>query len=238
MVGKLTQIPPDISMNLPSEAKNCLLNERKLQKQEDDKMKKSLASSKSTAVPNDKETNNSNMPNQYARVKNVAKGEGVIKDNTDQTYAFVDEFLEESIKSSSLYDADEDVDYEYWSSNNNAHATLSISNSLHNKCMNLLLLYIPEKYQISILDGGADTCVLGQVWEVLSVHNITRANVVGFNHEAAVKRNLPIISAITAVELPDGISVILIVREAIYNDTTNHSFLSEFQLRDFGVKND
>jgi hypothetical protein len=34
-----------------------------------DKMKKSLALSKSTDVPNDKEANNSNMPNQYARVK-------------------------------------------------------------------------------------------------------------------------------------------------------------------------
>jgi hypothetical protein len=52
-------------------------------------MKKSLALTKSTAVPNDKDTNNSNLPNQYARVKNVAKGEDVIKDNTDQTYAFV-----------------------------------------------------------------------------------------------------------------------------------------------------
>jgi hypothetical protein len=32
-------------------------------------MKKSLALSKSIAVPNDKETNNANMPNQFARVK-------------------------------------------------------------------------------------------------------------------------------------------------------------------------
>jgi hypothetical protein len=32
--------------------------------------------------------------------------------------------------------------------------------------------------------------------------------------------------------------VILIVYEGIYNDTTNHSLLSEFQLRDFGVKID
>jgi hypothetical protein len=75
-------------------------------------MKKSLALSKSTAIPNDKESKNSNMPNQYARVKNVAKWEDVIKDNTDQTYAFFDEFLEEAIKSLSLYEADEDVDYE------------------------------------------------------------------------------------------------------------------------------
>jgi hypothetical protein len=111
------------------------------------------------------------MPNQYARVKNVAKGEDVIKENTDQTYDFFDEFLEEAMKSSCIYEADqdEDVEYEYWSSNHNAHATLSISNSLHNKCMNLL--HLPEKYHISILDGDADTCVLGQGWEVLSVHN-------------------------------------------------------------------
>jgi hypothetical protein len=99
------------------------------------------------------------MPNKYARVKNVAKGEDVTKDNTDQTFAFVDEFLEEAMKSSIIYEADEDVDHEYWSSNHNAHATLSISNSLHNKCMNLLLLHLPEKYHISILDGDTDTCV-------------------------------------------------------------------------------
>jgi hypothetical protein len=159
MVCKLAQIRPEIWMTLPLEAKKRLLKERKCQQQDNDKMKKSLALSKSTAVPNDKETNNSNIPNQYQREKNVAKGEDVIKDNTDQTYAFVDEFLEEAIKSSSLHEADEDVDYEYWSSNHNAHGTLSISNSLHNKCMNLLHLF--EKYYISILDGGADTCVLG-----------------------------------------------------------------------------
>jgi hypothetical protein len=123
-------------------------------------MKKSLALSKSMVVPNDKQTNNANMPNQYARVKNVAKGEDVIKENTDETCGFVDEFLEEAIKSSSIYEADEDVDKEYWPSNHIAHATLSISNSLHNKCMNIL--HLPEKYHISILDVGADTSVLGQ----------------------------------------------------------------------------
>jgi hypothetical protein len=236
MVSKLAQIPLEIWMTLPLKAKKWLLNESKHQQQEDDKMKKSLALSKSTAVPNDKDNNNSNMPNQSARVKNVAKGEDVIKENTDQTHAFVDEFLEEAMKSSSIYEADEDVDDEYWSSNHNAHATLSISNSLYTKCMDLL--HLPEKYHISILDGGADTYVLGQVWEVLSVHNTRRANVVGFDHEAAGKRNLPIVSAITAVDLPNEISVILIVHEPIYNDTANHGLLSEFQFKDFGVKID
>jgi hypothetical protein len=191
------------------------LNERKRQQQEDKKMNKSLALSKSIALPNDKDTNNSNMPNQYARVKNVANGEDVIKENTDQTYAFVDEFLEEAMKIPSLYEADEDVDYEYWSSNHNAHVTLSISNSLHNKCMNLL--HLPERYHISILDGDADTCVFGKGREVLSVHNTRRANVVGFDHEAAVKRNLLIVSAITAVDLPYGSTMIQPIIHSCHN---------------------
>jgi phosphoserine aminotransferase len=118
-------------------------------------------------------------------VKNVAKGEDLIKENTDQTDAFVDDSLEESMKNSIIYDANEDVDYQYLSSNHNDHATLSISNSLHIKCMNLL--HLPEKYHVIILDGGVDTCVLGQGWEVLSVHNTKRANVVGFDHEAVIK---------------------------------------------------
>jgi hypothetical protein len=28
------------------------------------------------------------------------------------------------------------------------------------------LLHLPDKYHISILDGGVDTCVLGQGWQV------------------------------------------------------------------------
>jgi hypothetical protein len=68
--------------------------------------------------------------------------------------------------------------------------------------------------------------------------NTRRANVVGFDHEATVKRNLPIVNAITAAGLPDRISVVLIVHESIYNDITNHSLFSVFQLRDLSVKID
>jgi phosphoserine aminotransferase len=66
--------------------------------------------------------------------------------------------------------------------------------------MCMKLLHLPEKYHISILDGGADTCVLGQVWEVLSVHNTRRANVLGFDHKDAVKMNLPIVSTIPTID--------------------------------------
>jgi hypothetical protein len=98
MVCKLAQIPSEIWMTVPLEAKKKLWNERKHQQQEHYKMKKSLALSKSTAVSNENKTSNANMPNQYTTVKYVAKGEDVIKENTDQTYAFADEFLEERMK--------------------------------------------------------------------------------------------------------------------------------------------
>jgi hypothetical protein len=85
------------------------------------------------------------------------------------------------------------------------------------------------------LDGGADTCVLGKGWTIISTHNSRRANVVGFDHETAIKRNLPIVSAITALDLPNGQSVLLVIQESIYNETSNHSLQSKFQLREIGV---
>jgi hypothetical protein len=59
-------------------------------------------------------------------VKNVAKGEDVSKENTDHTYTFVDEFVEEAMKVSNIYETDKDIDHEDWSSNH------SISNHIIN----------------------------------------------------------------------------------------------------------
>jgi hypothetical protein len=63
------------------------------------------------------------------------------------------------------------------------HATISIQNTLYNKCISLL--FLADSHRISILDGGADTCALDKGWEVLSIHNSKRANVVGFDNESA-----------------------------------------------------
>jgi S-adenosylmethionine/arginine decarboxylase-like enzyme len=46
-----------------------------------------------------------------------------------------------------------------------------------------------------------------------------------FDHEAAVKRNLTIVSANTVVHLPEGISVLLIIHEGILmTQTTLESY--------------
>ena len=142
------------------------------------------------------------MPNQYARVQNTVRGEEAVREDSDQAYSFVDEFLEEAVRSSSIYESGQEVDDDLWTTEHNIHASISVNNTLHNKCMNLL--FLPEKYHISILDGGADICVLRKGWEVLSIHNSRRENVVGFDHEAAIKRNLPIVSSFTALDLPNG----------------------------------
>jgi hypothetical protein len=122
------------------------------------------------------------------------KGEEELQDGTEQDYGFIDEFLEEAVNTSNIYESQQETDYDYWTSEHNIHTSIRINNTLYNKCMNLL--FLPEKYHISILDGGADTCVLGKGWEILSIHSSRRANVVGFDHETAIKRNLPIVSAI------------------------------------------
>jgi hypothetical protein len=96
--------------------------------------------------------------------------------------------------------------------------------------MSLLFLY--EKHHNSTLDGGADTCVLDKGWKILSVHKYRWANVVRFDHETAVKKNFPMVSVITSVDLPNGQSILLVIHEAIYNETSKHSLLSEFQLRE------
>jgi hypothetical protein len=176
------------------------------------------------------------MPNQCATVKNVAKGEEVAQVYTDQDYGFVDEFLEEAIKISSIYESVQDAEHEYWTSDNYAYATLSVSDTSHNSYMKLPILQ--DGYHMSILDGGADTYVLGKGWKVLSFQDSRRINVFGFDHMAAVKRNLPIVTAITEVDLPDGSSILLNESEATYNDTGNHTLLSEFKLREYGVQID
>ena len=118
------------------------------------------------------------MPNQYAKVKSASKGEEMIQEDTEQSFDFVDEFLEEALRCSSLFETENDLEYDHWSSDHNIHASISISNTLHNKCMNLL--FLPETYHISILDGGADTCVLGKGWEIIYIHSSRKANVFGF----------------------------------------------------------
>jgi hypothetical protein len=160
MVCKLAQIPPKNWMTLSIEDKSWLLNERNRQKQEDDKRKNSLLNNNHDPVKvPDKKDNNDTLLNQYARVKNAFKEEEDVQNDADQNYSFIDKFLEEAVEDSNLYESVQETGYD-WTLEHNIYAS-----TLHNKCTNLLNL--PERHHISILDGDADTCVLGKGWKVL-----------------------------------------------------------------------
>ena len=108
----------------------------------------------------------------------------------------------------------------------------STGNELIANCINSI--HIQDYEKISILDNGADTCVLGKGWEVIAVHPTRKAHVYGFDHQAAVKKHLDIVTAVSVVEV-NSKSIMLQVNEAVHNPSADHSLLSEYQIRDYGV---
>ena len=70
--------------------------------------------------------------------------------------------------------------------------TVYVSHSKHtlNKCLNSLS--IPSHQYLSVLDDGADTCVIGKGWKVISEDQSRRANVFGFDKKDAAKYGLSI----------------------------------------------
>jgi hypothetical protein len=60
-----------------------------------------------------------------------------------------------------------------------------------------------------------------------------RANLIGFDRKAARKKNLPICSAVTVVEMPNG-KVLLKAHEGVRNKGSPISLLLEYQTRDHG----
>ena len=66
-------------------------------------------------------------------------------------------------------------------------------------------------------------------------HPFRKAHVIGFDYKVAVKRNLDIVTACTVVEV-NGNSILLQINEAVCNPISEHSLLSEYQLRDFGIQ--
>ena len=78
---KIAQLPQNMWMTLPSEAKMWLLNEEKRKQIEEEKAKKPVSVSDTNAVElYEKDQKYINMPNQYAKVKNKAEGKEMIQE--------------------------------------------------------------------------------------------------------------------------------------------------------------
>ena len=85
------------------------------------------------------------------------------------------------------------------------------------------------------MDGGADTSVIGKGWEIESIHPTRKAHVLGFDGPNHIKQNLPIVSASCIVNIQGNLTRIKI-NEAVYNEGSQHSLLSCYQLREHRCK--
>jgi hypothetical protein len=85
---------------------------------------------KSPGRDNSNSSLDSNMPNQYAKIKNAVKGEDEIQNQIVNSYGFIDDFLEDAIKSSNLCE-EQVTDYGTWNSEHNVYTSISINNALY-----------------------------------------------------------------------------------------------------------
>ena len=111
----------------------------------------------------------------------------------------------------------------------NANMTTVRVTVTESRCNNTL--FLDEGRNPVIMDNGADTSVIGKGWKVIAVDSVCKANVIGFDHHASIKRGLDIVSAAAVVPAPGG-DVLLVIHEAVHNPTSTHSLFSEFQLRE------
>jgi len=99
--------------------------------------------------------------------------------------------------------------------------------------LHALLSTMAAEDTIAVSDAGADTCVLGDGWTVISSTH-RKANLVGFDARSARKNGLDVVSACAIVESAEGDDILLIAHESVSNPGSRITLLSEFQIRSFG----
>ena len=106
-----------------------------------------------------------------------------------------------------------------------ATTTICVKDTTH-LCISI---HTEEFQHIAIMDSGPDTCVIGQGWDIIAEHPTCCAKVFRFDHSMAAKKNLPIVSAIAAVDFGDK-TIMVRIHEAVYNENAKHALLSTYQL--------
>ena len=213
VMANLTRINMDVWKELPRDVQELIIKARR---EENAKGR--------TFTPRPEKDNKpkeETLPKQYSKPKV----------NLTTTSDIVEEFLEQALGQSG--EEEEDEDDLVINAFNLETIHVSISEEQVVTCMNSM--FIEENRKLVIMDNGADTSVVGNGWEVTAINPIRKAHVIGFDHKVAIKKNLDIVTAFTVVEINDT-PVLFQINEAVYNPTAEHSLLSEYQLRDFGVK--
>ena len=98
--------------------------------------------------------------------------------------------------------------------------------------INAFLATVKDKSNYCISDMGANTSIFGKGWMPIE-YTLRAANIVGFHQKAARKHNLPIITAVTIVDL-GMMRYLLKAHEVVLNEGSPIPLMSEFQVRDHG----
>ena len=89
---------------------------------------------------------------------------------------------------------------------------------------------------IVISDSGADTTILDDNWLVTSSPKTCRfANLVGFDPTLGTTYGLAVVDAIAKTTVHSGQSILIGIRDGIYNSNSKHTLFSESQIRNSGI---
>src|SRR5574339_995923 len=86
----------------------------------------------------------------------------------------------------------------------------------------------------AICDSGADSCVVGKMAKI-EIVTMRTANLVGYDPETTRSSSLPIVTALLKTMSLENIPMLLRVHEAVYNQNSTITLLSEYQVREHGV---
>ena len=121
--------------------------------------------------------------------------------------------------------------------NDNCKTTYHINNLTCKVSREITVMLSRLHKGFNIVDGGADTHVVGNTWKPLQPidSHTPRADVIGFDSNAARKKGLPIGAYVTKTITSDGKEVILKAKHAVGNDSSSHTLLCTYQMREMGI---
>jgi hypothetical protein len=131
------------------------------------------------------------------------------------------------------YDTNEDLtnddtDFGYSNSFSNSVCTVRLPT--------IRILYThPTSEFVSVIDGGANTMVLGTGWRFIEVYPHRTVNIVGFDESEDCKYGCKIGTAVSVMTDTTGTDFLMFTHEAVQNHRSSTSLLSEGQMRHFGL---
>jgi len=91
------------------------------------------------------------------------------------------------------------------------------------------------KQEFALLDSACDTCAIGGSAWINQEHTGRNVDVTGHTLHKTSRTNIPIVSAITACDIPSGKTILLKLNETTNLGEHGNTLLSTIQMREHGV---